>query len=239
MSNSQGLPGESPVPSLDDHRDLAARTDAARALSDLAHAMVAHRADAEHLRTITDAARRMTTEIAAQPERLRLEELAASPRFTQARRDHSLAELIDDGAFVDLFHDSPVSGSANPLGMGLRLRRDGDQVVGAVTLGAGWEGPPGRAHGGVVAACVDETIGGLLPVIGTMAFTARLTLNYRQPCPLHVPIEFRAYLVRRDGRKLFIECHGSSSGNVFVESEALFIAVDLADIAPADPASRS
>ena len=111
--------------------------------------------------------------------------------------------------------------------MGLRVRRAGEDVIGIVTLEPGWEGAPGRAHGGVVAACVDETIGALLPVIGTMAFTASLKLEYRRPCPLGVELEFRARLVRREGRKLFIECVGTASEALFVESEALFIAVDL------------
>ncbi|MEE9415575.1 MAG: hotdog domain-containing protein [Acidimicrobiales bacterium] len=215
----------------DDHPDLPARIDAATAIRRLSHAIVSHRADISTLHRIASAADQLAVQIEAQPLRGRLDEMLTNPRFVKAMDGGSLEGVIEDGAFVDLFHDSPVSGSANPLGMGLRLRRDANESVGSVILAAGWEGAPGRAHGGVVAACVDETIGGLLPIIGTMAFTGELNLRYSAPCPLATPIEFRARLVNREGRKLYIECTGSSSEGVFIESSALFIAVDPSQLA--------
>src|SRR3546814_10573211 len=84
-----------------------------------------------------------------------------------------------------------------------------------------------RSHGGIVASCVDETLGGLLPVIGEMAFTGELSLRYEGPCPMGVPLEFRAWLDRREGRKLHLHCTGSADGAVFVRATALFITVDL------------
>jgi hypothetical protein len=215
----------------DDHSDLPARIDAASAMRRLAHALVGHRADTDTLHRIADAAERLAAEIEQQPERTRQSELAANPRFARALDGGSLSTVIEDGAFVDLFHDSPVSGSANPLAIGLRIRRDGDEAIGTVTLDAGWEGAPGRGHGGVVAACVDETIGGLLPIIGTMAFTGELTLRYRAPCPLGEPLEFRARLIDRDDRKLYISCTGAGPEGVFVESDSVFIAVSLEHLA--------
>lgn len=211
----------------DDHPDLPARIDAATAIRRLSHAIVSHRADISTLHRIAAAADQLALQIEAQPHRGRLDEMMANPRFVAAMADGSLKGIIEDGAFVDLFHDSPVSGSASPFSIGLRLRRESNESVGSVVLAAGWEGAPGRAHGGVVAACVDETIGGLLPIIGTMAFTGQLNLTYRAPCPLAEPLEFRARLANRDGRKLHIDCTGSSADGTFVEATALFIAVDL------------
>ena len=138
-----------------------------------------------------------------------------------------MRSVVGDGAFVDMFSDSPVSGSANPLSIGLRIRSVGDEAEGIVTLRAGWEGAPGRSHGGVVAACVDETIGGLLPVIGQIAFTGELSLRFEAPCPLGVPLRFRAWLERREGRKLFISCTGEHDDEIFVRATSVFIAVDL------------
>jgi hypothetical protein len=212
---------------VDDHPDLPARIDAALAMRRLAHAIVAHRVDIATLHRIADAADALAVEIETAPERSRLAEMLENPRFAQAMASGSLSTAIEDGAFVDLFHDSPVSGSANPLSMGLRVRRDGDEAVGAVVLDKGWQGAPGRGHGGVVAACVDETIGGLLPIIGTFAFTGELTLRYLAPCPLGVPLEFRARLDGRDDRKLFISATGRGPDGAFVESTSTFIAVPL------------
>ena len=67
----------------------------------------------------------------------------------------------------------------------------------------------------------------LLPIIGTFAFTGELTLRYLAPCPLGVPLEFRARLDGRDGRKLFISATGRGPDGDFVESTSTFIAVPL------------
>ncbi len=218
---------------VDDHPDLPARIDAATAMRRLAHAMIAHRVDIATLHRMADAAERLAAEIETQPDRGRLEELLASPRFATGMAGGSLSSVIQDGAFVDLFHDSPVSGSASPLSIGLRIRREDDQAIGTVSLAPGWEGAPGRSHGGIVAACVDETMGGLLPIIGTMAFTGHLGLSYRAPCPLGEPLEFRAWLDRREGRKLHITCTGTSAQGQFVEATAVFIAVEADELTAA------
>lgn len=224
---------------FDDHPDLPARIDAATAIRGLAHAIVGHRVDVSTLHRVAELVEEIAADVERCPLRTRLDELLASPRFAAVLAGTPFARVIEDGAFVDLFHDSPISGSASPLSVGLRIRREGEEAVGTVTLAAGWEGAPGRGHGGIVAACVDETIGGLLPIIGTMAFTGRLTLDYRAPCPLGEPLEFRARLDRRDGRKLHIACTGSSTGRVFVESTAIFIAVEFHKLAGAETAETT
>lgn len=216
---------------VDEHSDLPARIDAAMVVRQLAHGLVSHRVDVSVLYRIAADIEALAAEVETSPARSRLEEMASNPRFVAAMKTGTMSDVVDDGAFVDLFHDSPVSGSANPLSIGLRIRRDNNESVGTVTLAPGWEGAPGRGHGGVVAACVDETIGGLLPILGTMAFTGELTLRYRAPCPLGVPLEFRAWLVERDGRRLHIAASGAGPDGVFVESTSLFIAVDIARLA--------
>jgi hypothetical protein len=214
--------------SFDDHSDLPARVAAAAALNQLSHALVGHRAEPEVLRGIAIAAQDLAGRIEQEPLRARQMEVSGSPRFLQAIvEQRPLGDVVGDGAFLDMFEDSPVSGSANPLSIGLRIRQEGDQAVGVVTLDRGWEGAPGRSHGGIVASCVDETLGGLLPIVGEMAFTGELTLRYEAPCPMGVPLEFRAWLDGREGRKLHLGCTGSADGVVFVRASALFITIDL------------
>lgn len=217
-----------PSDGADDHADLPARIDAAAAMNRLCHALVGHRASLDVLQRIATEADALAERIEEEPRRTRGGELSGSPKFAQAILDaRPLGDVVEDGAFIDMFSDSPVSGSANPLTMGLRIRQQRDEAFGIVTLQHGWEGAPGRSHGGIVAACVDETIGGLLPIIGEMAFTGELSLRYEAPCPMGVPLEFRAWLDGREGRKLFIACTGSSDGNVFVRATSTFITVDL------------
>ncbi|QGG94079.1 hypothetical protein [Actinomarinicola tropica] len=66
-----------------------------------------------------------------------------------------------------------------------------------------------------------------MALIGEMAFTGELSLRYEGPCPMGVPLQFRAWLDRREGRKLHLRCTGTAQGEVFVRSAAVFIAVDL------------
>jgi hypothetical protein len=109
----------------------------------------------------------------------------------------------------------------------LRIHADGNEAVGVVALRHGWEGAPGRGHGGIVAACIDETFGGLLPLLGEIAFTGELWIRYEAPCPVGVELEFRARVLEHDGRKLHLECTGTAGASRFVRATALFITVDL------------
>lgn len=207
--------------------DLPLRVDAATALRRLSHALVGHRVDPRILELVARRATLLAEDLEQQPNRTRGDELAASPRFVDAIRNRRPLGEVTSGAFIDMFEDSPVSGSANPLSIGLRIGREDEEAVGIVTLERGWEGAPGRSHGGIVAACIDETIGGLLPLLGEMAFTGELSIRYEAPCPMGVPLEFRAWLEHRDGRKLHIACTGTAEGIVFARATSLFIVVDL------------
>src|SRR5690606_9146309 len=111
-------------PTSDDHTDLSARIEAASALNRLSHALVGHRATPEVLQRIARAADDLATRIEQEPVRERSMEIGGSPRFLQAIDEpRTLADVVDGGAFLDMFDDSPVSGSANPLSIGLRIRQ--------------------------------------------------------------------------------------------------------------------
>ena len=47
-------------------------------------------------------------------------------------------------------------GPHNARGMQLRFFRDGDAVVTTLQPRAGWEGPPGIVHGGILSTLADE-----------------------------------------------------------------------------------
>jgi hypothetical protein len=75
------------------------------------------------------------------------------------------------------------------------------EVVAHCTLGERYGGPPGRAHGGVVAALLDEVVGVAAYVAGATGMTAGLEVRYRRATPLGVPLTITARWVQRDGRK--------------------------------------
>ena len=172
----------------DDDHELPYRRDAASALNRLSHALVAHRASIDTLELIATEAERLAIVIEKEAVRERQVELLSNARVKKAITDGG-NPAGPEGAFLDMFDDSPVSGSANPLSVGLKLAAHADHVVGQVTLQPGWQGAPGRAHGGIVAAVVDEVLGAMLPVLEVVAFTGELSLRYEAPCPMGVPLE--------------------------------------------------
>lgn len=205
---------------------LAARRLAAHAARRFGHALVHHDAPVDVLDQIAEQLRAATEDLERSPERDRLAAMLASDRLKAMMVGEAPATPAD-GSTIDFAPYSLVGGAANPLGVAASYVRHGEQVVADVVLGAAFEGPPGRAHGGIVSAVVDETMTALLSVLGTIAFTASLQIDYLGPTPLHAPLEFRARLAERSGRSLTLECTGRSGDDVFVRSTGTFIEVEL------------
>jgi acyl-coenzyme A thioesterase PaaI-like protein len=130
----------------------------------------------------------------------------------------------DPHAFFD---HSPMLGRANPLAPPIELWGDGDVMRGRATFGAAYEGPPGCVHGGYIAAAFDEVLGSAQSLGGRPGMTARLTVNYRSPTPLHTELAFAARVVDVDGRKTFTEGTLHAGDRLCAEGEGLFVAIDL------------
>jgi acyl-coenzyme A thioesterase PaaI-like protein len=194
------------------------RVAAATALRQLGHAIVGHEVEDALMARIARVAAELTVEVAGGPTRRRPVE--------DMKRD-LFAGPPDDLESMDHFPDCVVSGLANPMGIAMRAHRNGDEAVARVALGAAFEGAPGRAHGGVVAAIFDDTMGFVLSMLRTPAFTGRLTVTYRAPTPVGEELEFRARLRERSGRKLLIDGRALRDGACFAEAEGLFIAIPI------------
>lgn len=207
--------------------ELAARTAMGAAMRRLGNALVGHRLTIELADRVAAMANALADDAEQLPGRDRLTELADNARFgADAERLPSI-DVDPNGGPMDLFVDSPVSGSANPVGIGLRVHREGDAAVGTVVFGPAVEGAPRRAHGGVVAAVIDETMGFVMSIAGELAYTANLNIDFVGPAPMHVPVRITARVRDRSGRKLWVEATGEGPDGVFVRAEALFLAIDL------------
>ncbi|KAB2812641.1 PaaI family thioesterase [Pimelobacter simplex] len=90
-------------------------------------------------------------------------------------------------------------------------------------LGAAYAGPPGKLHGGVGALLLDVVLSSLVQHHGVPAVTASLTLDYRAPTPLDVPLRITGEVVARSGRK--VETVGTlwCDGVATVEARGLFV----------------
>ena len=199
-----------------------ARLGAADALRRLAHAFVTHQVDDAVLEEITALAEAFVVDIERAPAR--------THSFFAHGAD-ALRERMKGGNGSEpdaVFPDCVVSGQASPVGMNAKLWREGDEAVLEVTLGPAFEGAPGRAHGGVVAALIDELMGLALTMADTLAFTGNLSVTYRAPTPIGVMVSGRAHLGDREGRKITIVAQLHHGDTLLAEAQGLFIGVEAA-----------
>ena len=157
-----------------------------------------------------------------------LEALAVRFRHERPRSSYEgMAETAMSGGQISAFFDhSPLIGLANPLAPPIRVEVGEDLVLGRVSFGAVYEGPPGCVHGGFVAAAFDEILGTAQTFSGAPGMTARLVVNYRKPTPLHAPLVFEGRFDRREGRKVFTTGRVLADGVVTAEAEGLFVTID-------------
>ena len=98
-----------------------------------------------------------------------------------------------------------VCGLQNPAGLSAAFYALADgQVAGIFAGGPGHQSYPGRVHGGVIAAMLDETIGrAIMPTQPeSWGVTVELTLRYKKPVPVSTPLTVVARVVK-DNRRLF------------------------------------
>jgi acyl-coenzyme A thioesterase PaaI-like protein len=105
-------------------------------------------------------------------------------------------------------HHCFACGLDNPHGLHLRFTDNGiDEVYCETRISDAFNGYPGVAHGGVVAAMLDEVVIRTAMIADPNRFmmTARLELKYRRPVPTNTPLKLTGKLVRDRGRILQAE----------------------------------
>lgn len=90
------------------------------------------------------------------------------------------------------------------------------------------EAGPGVAHGGWVAAVLDELLGQLAFEYAARVVTANLSVDYRRPVPIHQPLIGRAQWCSQEGRKIRVTgaLHLAANDAVLAEAQGLFIVID-------------
>src|SRR4029079_12257736 len=89
------------------------------------------------------------------------------------------------------FSDRAVGGATNPASVDIDVRFEGEEVVATVVLRRAFEGAPGRAHGGIVAAAFDDVTGFVIGILREPAFTGELPVRSVKPVPVDQPPERR------------------------------------------------
>jgi len=123
--------------------------------------------------------------------------------------------------------------SGDPTGDRLRVTYWADAAAGEVRarvwLGPGAEGPPGHAHGGAIAAVLDEVMGVCAWYHRHRAVAARLTIDFQAPLPLGAETIAVARVTAVEGRRVTLEGRvETSGGRVHASASGLFVVVDAA-----------
>ena len=122
-------------------------------------------------------------------------------------------------------------GPDNPAGLRMRMRSGDGCARAELVLDHRHEGAPGFAHGGAVAAALDDLFGGVLVILERPAVTARLTVDYRAPVLLGRTLALEGWCERTDGRKLHLLGTIHDDDTLVAEAQALFMEVDVAHFA--------
>lgn len=137
------------------------------------------------------------------------------------------------GVGTSFLDRSPLIGSMNPIAPPLLIdirqptvgSADEAVVVGSVSFGAIYEGPPGCVHGGYIAAAFDEVLGITQSLAGNPGMTGQLVVRYKSPTPLHKELLFEGRIERIEGRKIFTVATLSVGDVLCAEAEGLFISM--------------
>jgi len=136
-------------------------------------------------------------------------------------------------------HDTPyhrlqknncfACGKENPEGMHLKFTFDEQRksFVCRFRLGKRYTGPPGHAHGGIIATILDEAMGKVNKLRQVIALTSQITVDYLKPVPLNRPLRVESREVRVHGRQHINMAEIlNSKDEVLARSRGLFIVID-------------
>jgi uncharacterized protein (TIGR00369 family) len=146
---------------------------------------------------------------------------------TDTRGLHDIPS-VDDPEVGERWY-SPVYGPGNPVAPPMVATDSADgRATGRVTLGKSHEGPPGLVHGGVVATLLDHVLARAVRAAGRGGLTATLTVTYRRPVQLGVPLLATAEMGTTDGRRTTATARlvaEDAPETTLAEAEGLFVAL--------------
>src|SRR5579864_1204933 len=120
-------------------------------------------------------------------------------------------------------------GPANPEGMHLKFYFDEPhrRAWCRFKLPRRYQGPPGHAHGGIIATILDEAMGKVNKLRHVVALTSRMQVEYLRPVPLGKVLIAEGRESRVRGRRhINVAEIKDQNGEVLARGRGLFIAVD-------------
>lgn len=127
-----------------------------------------------------------------------------------------------------------VCGVDNPAGLSARFFEvEGDELIGVFAPRDEHQSYPGRMHGGVVVALLDETIGRAINVLhpGTWGVTVEFAVRFRRPVPLDREVRCVGRITKHSSR--LFEGEGEvllADGSVAAVGKGKYLKMALGDI---------
>ena len=120
-------------------------------------------------------------------------------------------------------------GADNPDSMKLKFSYDkkNARVICRLRLAPRFAGPPGYAHGGIIATVLDEAMAKLNKLHGVTAVTGHMAVDYLRPVPLGQSLTVEAREIEVKGRRRFREgLITNKSREVLARGKGVFITID-------------
>jgi acyl-coenzyme A thioesterase PaaI-like protein len=128
-------------------------------------------------------------------------------------------------------------GEDNPAGLHLKFFVQDNRVLCRVHLGPHFQGPPGHAHGGIIATLLDEAMSKANRHRNIVAMTRHISVDYRRPVPLGTDLVLEGWSESdansASGRKHRCSAElRDTSGTVLASASGIFIEVSPGVLAP-------
>jgi acyl-coenzyme A thioesterase PaaI-like protein len=141
-----------------------------------------------------------------------------------------LEEQVPVGQSDTRFHQCFGCGPGHPTGLHVRCFKTTEGVISPIIVPGQYNGPPGVAHGGIIAAYLDEILAAAAKqATARSAVTGELTVRYLKPVPVETPIIGRGSLVADHGRYVDVEgrLEELGTGGVLATARARFFPIPV------------
>ena len=117
--------------------------------------------------------------------------------------------------------------NANGLHLNFAMSPAGNSYICEFSLGSSFVGPPGHAHGGIIATILDEAMGKANKLKSKVALTRRMQVEYLRPVPLGQPLVVEGRVLRTRDRVLYNRGElRNAKGEVLARSRGTFLVIN-------------
>ena len=136
-----------------------------------------------------------------------------------------LKEQHPIGEADNRFHQCFGCGPGHPAGLHVRCFQTAEGVISPIIIPGQYSGPPGAAHGGIIAGYLDEVLAAAVArTTRRTSVTGELTVRYVKPVPVETPIIGKGSLVADHGKYVDVEgrLEELGTGSVLATARARF-----------------